>query len=32
MEGAVLVLCNPLLDVSANVDMEFLAKYDVGCR
>uniref|UniRef100_A0A7S0WY16 Adenosine kinase n=1 Tax=Chlamydomonas leiostraca TaxID=1034604 RepID=A0A7S0WY16_9CHLO len=29
MEGAILCLGNPLLDVSANVDMGFLQKYDL---
>lgn len=29
MEGAILCLGNPLLDVSSNVDAGFLAKYDV---
>ncbi|KAJ9515376.1 hypothetical protein QJQ45_016371 [Haematococcus lacustris] len=29
MEGAILCLGNPLLDVSASVDSEFMAKYDL---
>lgn len=30
MEGAILCLGNPLLDVSANVDAAFLDKYGVS--
>lgn len=29
MEGAVLGICNPLLDISADVNQEFLNKYDL---
>lgn len=30
LQGAILGMCNPLLDISAEVPMEFLQKYDVS--
>lgn len=32
LQGALLGLCNPLLDVSAVVEPEFLTKYSVSSR
>ena len=30
LQGAILGICNPLLDISAEVPAEFLQKYDVS--